>query len=122
MSCGSSESSPISDRNKKRAAPQKGPARLRAEVSTSVGDEDRFDLGLDLLFRLRAGDGDLLHDQGSCGVEHAPLAEGQLLIRLQAIEVTKNLRDVVDGSRLDLVHEPAIAAVPRLVVERDGSL
>src|SRR3977135_3510842 len=88
----------------------------------SIRDEDRFDLGLHLLFRLRARDRDLFDDERAGRIEHAALAERELLVRLEAVEVAKHLGHVVDRARLDLVHEAAVPAGPRLVVERERSL
>lgn len=51
----------------------------------SVREKDRFDLCHDLLFGLRTRDGDFFDDQGTRRVEHATLAEGQLLVGLEAI-------------------------------------
>src|SRR5579871_928999 len=97
-------------------------ARFTLRERSSVREEDCFDLRLDLIFGLAARDRDLFHDERAGRVEHAALAERELLVRLQPVEVTEDLRHVVNGSRLDLVHEAAIAAVPRLRVEADRSL
>src|SRR5690349_20462460 len=88
----------------------------------SVGFEDLLDLRLNLVLALVASDGDFLDDQSPGRLEHAALTERQRLLGLEPVEVTHDLRDVEDGSGLDLVHEPAIAPVPGLVVERDGAL
>src|ERR1019366_1492195 len=98
------------------------PNRRRSRRRLSVRNEDRFDLRFDLIFRLLTGDGDLLDDERPGRIEHAPLAEAELLVRLQPIEIAQDLGDVVDRPRLDLVHEPAIATVPRLIVEGDRPL
>src|SRR5262249_28913527 len=87
-----------------------------------VGEEDRLDLRLYLLFGLIARDRDLLHDERAGRVEHTALAERELLVRLQAVQVAEHFGDVVNRARLDLVHEAAVAAVPRLVVECDRPL
>src|ERR1700722_16788950 len=107
--------------NKKHAT-QRGRVLQNSGGGHSVGDENRLDLRLHLLLGLSARDGDLLDDERARRVEHAPLTEGELLVGLQAVEVAQNLRDVVDRARLDLVHEPTIATVPRLVVECDRPL
>src|SRR5262249_49088868 len=56
-----------------------------------VGVEDLLDLGAHLLLALAAGDGDLLHDERACLLEHAALAEGEALLRLEAVEITHDL-------------------------------
>src|SRR5690606_1380117 len=88
----------------------------------SVGEEDRLDLVLDLFLGLIARNRDFLHDQPARRVEHPALAEGQLLVRLEAIEVAQHLRHVVNRAGLDLVHEPAVPAVPGLRIEADRAL
>src|SRR3954463_8894433 len=95
---------------------------LNLETSYLVREENSFDLVFDFFFGLLAGDRDLFDDQRARGVEHAALAERQLLVRLQAIQIAQHLCHVVDRARLDLVHETAVAAVPGLGIETDRAL
>src|SRR6185312_13675695 len=76
---------------------------------------------LELFFDLHLGDvlrhRELFHDQVLRRVEHAALAERKGLGLLQAIEVAEDLGHLEERPRLDLLHEPAIAAVPGLLVD-----
>src|SRR5215467_3526174 len=81
--------------------------------------EDAVQLLLDLdLFRLRR-DGDLFDQKRARGVEHLALAERQLLVALESLQVAEDLGDLEDRTGLDLLHVLAIAAVPRLTFDRD---
>src|SRR5579872_4639392 len=96
--------------------------RSRNRRSALVRDENRLDLRLDLLLGLPPRNRDLFHDERARRVEHPALTEAELLVSLQAIQISKNLCDIVDRASLDLVHKPTIPAIPRLVVERDSAL
>src|SRR3954462_15101415 len=79
--------------------------------------EDLLELFFDLHLGDVLGDRELLDDEVLGGVEHAALAERQRLGLLQTIEVAEDLGHLEQRAGLDLLHEPAIAAVPRLLVD-----
>src|ERR1041385_5166171 len=78
-----------------------------------------LELLLDLLLGPLAGDGELLDDELLRVVEHLALAEREHLAALEPIQVAIDLGDVEQRAGLDLLHEAAIAAVPRLLVDVD---
>src|SRR6188472_832559 len=90
----------------------------QASVATSSAASP-FQLLLDLRFRPLPGDGQLLDHQGPGGVEHPALTERQVLRALEAEQVAIDLRHVEERARLDLLHEAAVPAVPRLLVDVD---
>src|SRR5207253_220880 len=52
-------------------------------------------------------------------IQHLALAEGQVLVALQQIEVTQHLGDLEDGACLDLLHVLPVPAIPRGGINRD---
>src|SRR5258708_7870166 len=92
-----------------RALVRNGPVLMKQTV----------ELLLDLARIGRARDRQLLHDQAARGVQHAPLAEGEGLESLQAVEIAEDLRHLEQRPRFDLLHETAIAPVPGLAVDVD---
>src|SRR5437870_6802545 len=84
----------------------------------SVG-EDAPELLHDLLLAVRLRDRELLHEEVPGGVEHLPLAEGELLVSLQHEEIAQHLGDLEDAAGLDLLGVLAVAAVPRLLIDLD---
>lgn len=81
-------------------------ASISAFDLASVRDENRLDFGFDLLLALFAGDGNFFDDERPRRVQHASLAEAQLLVGLEPIEIAKNLRDIVDEPVLILSMKP----------------
>src|SRR5579871_216456 len=86
--------------------------------NTSAG-EDAIELLLDLHFLRLRRHGDLLDQQRARGVQHLALAERQLLVALETLQVAEHLGDLEHRARLDLLHVLAIAAVPGLTLDRD---
>src|SRR5882724_6588265 len=93
------------------------PRSIRRE--RALAGEDPIELLLDLHFLRLRRDGDLLDEQRARRVEHLALAERQLLVTLEPLQVAEDLGDLEDGARLDLLHVLAVATVPRLTLDRD---
>src|SRR4051812_50208394 len=87
---------------------------MRRERKLGSAGEDTVQLLLDLALLGLGGHGDLLDQQGACGVEHLALAERQLLVGLEPLEVAQDLGDLEHGAGLDLLHVLPVAAVSRL--------
>src|SRR5689334_16852349 len=81
--------------------------------------EDMAQLLHDLVFGMRPGDRQLLHEEVLRRIEHLALAKGQLLIALQDKEVAQYFGDLKDRPGLDLFGVFAIAAVPGLLIAFD---
>src|SRR5438445_11332773 len=84
----------------------------------SVG-EDAPELLHDLLLTVRFRDRELLHEEVAGGIEHLPLAEGELLVPLQHEEIAQHLGDLEHTAGLDLLVVLSVAAVPVLLVYLD---
>src|SRR3954468_16580511 len=61
----------------------------------------------------------LLDEEVAGGVEHLPLAEREVLVELEQVQVAEDLGDLEHGARLDLLHVLAIATVPGSRVDGD---
>src|SRR5438093_11824203 len=84
----------------------------------SVG-EDAPELLHDLLLTVRLRDRELLHEEVASGIEHLPLAEGELLVPLQHEEIAQHLGDLEHTAGLDLLGVLPVAAVPGLLIDLD---
>src|SRR5579862_3298603 len=69
------------------------PFRVPSEIAASAR-EDPIELLLDLHFLRLRRDGDLLDEERARRVEHLPLAERQLLVALETLQVTEHLGDL----------------------------
>src|SRR6266446_2312538 len=74
--------------------------------------EDLLQVRLDVVFVDALRQRQLLDEQVARGVEHLALAERQVLVELEQVEVAQHFRDLEHGARLDLLHVLAVAAVP----------
>src|SRR5215469_13076612 len=81
--------------------------------------EDLPEVGLDLVLGALLREAELLDQQRAGGVEHLPLAEREVLIPLEEVEVAKHLGDLEDRAGLDLLHVLPVPAVPGRGVDRD---
>src|SRR5260221_14521326 len=75
--------------------------------------EDRLQIGLDVVFVDALGQRQLLDEQITRCVKHLALAEAQVLVELEQVQVPEDLGDLEDGPGLDLLHVFAVPAVPR---------
>src|SRR5215467_16158810 len=86
----------------------------------SSGDaEDLPEVGLDLVLGALLGEAELLDQQRAGGVEHLPLAEREVLVALEQIEVAEHLGDLEHRAGLDLLHVLPVPAVPGGGIDRD---
>src|SRR3954462_2353125 len=74
--------------------------------------EDRLEVPFDVVLVDALRQRQLLDQQVAGGVEHLALAEAQILVELEQVQVAQHLGDLEDGTRLDLLHVLAVAAVP----------
>src|SRR6266446_7400495 len=81
--------------------------------------EDLLQVRLDVVFVDALRQRQLLDEQVARGVEHLALAERQVLVELEQVEVAQHFRDLEHGARLDLLHVLAVAAVPSGGIDRD---
>src|SRR5580698_590447 len=107
---GSEFSGPGSKRRRDRRAQ----GQLRINCSAR---EDTIQLLFDLYFLGFGGDRDLLDQERARGVEHLALAEGELFVPLEALQIAQDLGDLEDRPGLDLLHVLAVAAVPGLSLD-----
>src|SRR5215471_8858516 len=85
------------------------------------GGEDRIDLVADLVLAHALGDGELLGQKTTGGVEHLALTKRKLFRETQDAQVAEHLGDLEHAAGLDLLHVLAVATVPGLGVARDIS-
>src|SRR5215813_10042914 len=103
-----------------RASSAESGARSATGTPTILGDaEDLPEVGLDLVLGALLGEAELLDQQGAGGVEHLPLAEGQVFVALEEVQVAEHLGDLEHGTGLDLLHVLPVPAVPGGGVDRD---
>src|SRR5215813_3388332 len=81
--------------------------------------EDLLEIVLDLVLAALPGQRELLDQQRARGVEHLPLAEGEVLVALEEVEIAQNLSDLEHRAGLDLLHVLTVAAIPGRGVNRD---
>src|SRR5439155_9596112 len=81
--------------------------------------EDLLQVRLDLVLVHALRERQLLDEEVARGVEHLALAEREVLVELQEIEVAQHFRDLEHGAGLDLLHVLAVAAVPGGGIDRD---
>src|ERR1700693_1706888 len=81
--------------------------------------EDGLQIALDVVLVDALGEGELLDEQVPGGVEHLALAEAQILVELEEVQVAQDLRDLEHGAGLDLLHVLAVAAVPGGGIDRN---
>src|SRR6267143_3274348 len=74
--------------------------------------EDLLQVRLDVVLVHALRERELLDEEVAGGVEHLPLAEREVLVELEQVEVAQHFRDLEHGARLDLLHVLAIPAVP----------
>src|SRR5262249_62271991 len=70
----------------------------------SADVEDLLQVALDLVLGALLGETELLDQQRPRGVEHLPLAERQVLVALEQVEVAEHLGDLEHRAGLDLLH------------------
>src|SRR5947208_6059314 len=81
--------------------------------------EDGLQIALDVVLVDALGQRELLDQEIPRRIEHLALAEAQILVELEQIEVAQHLRDLEHGAGLDLLHILAIAAVPSGGIDGD---
>src|SRR6266568_4026759 len=81
--------------------------------------EDLLQVRLDVVFVDALRQRQLLDEQVARGVEHLALAEREVLVELEQVEVAQHFRDLEHGARLDLLHVLAVAPVPSSGIDRD---
>src|SRR3954462_6559109 len=81
--------------------------------------EDRLEVPFDVVLVDALRQRQLLDQQVAGGVEHLALAEAQVLVELEQVQVAQHLGDLEDRARLDLLHVLAVAAVPSGRIHRD---
>src|SRR5712671_5522813 len=81
--------------------------------------EDLLQVRLDVVFVDALRERQLLDEEVARGIEHLPLAEREVLVELEQVEVAQHFRDLEHGAGLDLLHVLAIAAVPGGGIDRD---
>src|SRR5215813_5682730 len=74
--------------------------------------EDRFQVALDVILVDALGQRELLDQEVSRRIQHLALAEAEVLVELEEVEVSQHLGDLEHGSGLDLLHVLAIPPVP----------
>src|SRR2546426_567273 len=82
--------------------------------------EDGLQIALDVVLVDALGQRELLDQEIPRRIEHLALAEAQILVELEQIEVAQHLRDLEHGAGLDLLHVLPVAAVPSGGVEGGG--
>src|SRR5256712_11603734 len=87
-------------------------AHARSLYSGWSAVEDRFQVALDVVLVDALGEGKLLDQEVARGVEHLALAEAQVLVELEQVEVAQHFGDLEHGAGLDLLHVLAVAAGP----------
>src|SRR5947209_1556485 len=98
--------------SRRARARQPVPAPAATLFSSWSAVEDLLQVGLDIVFVDALRQRQLLDEEVAGGVEHLPLAEREVLVELEQVEVAQHFRDLEHGARLDLLHVLAIAAVP----------
>src|ERR1041384_107796 len=66
--------------------------------------KDGFEISLDIVFVDALGQRKLLDEEIARRVEHLPLAEAEVLVELEQVQIAKNFGDFKDGAGLDLLH------------------
>src|SRR5205807_931543 len=95
-------------------------ARARGEtVRNWSAVEDLLQVRLDLVLVHALRERQLLDEEVARGVEHLALAEREVLVELQEIQVAQHFGDLEHGACLDLLHVLAVAAVPGGGIDRD---
>src|SRR5438270_13582710 len=74
--------------------------------------EDGLQIRLDVVFVDALGQRQLLDEEITRCVKHLALAEAQVLVELEQVEVAKDFGDFEDRAGLDLLHVFAVPAVP----------
>src|SRR5256885_7859930 len=74
--------------------------------------EDRLQVALDLVLVDALGQRQLLDEEITRCVKHLALAEAQVLVELEQIQVAQHLGDLEDGAGLDLLHVLPVPADP----------
>src|SRR4051812_14039673 len=85
-------------------------ARLPDQQGSAV--EDGLQVALDVVLVDALRQRQFLDQEIAGGVEHLALAEAQVLVELQQIEVAQDLGDLEHRAGLDLLHVLAVPAVP----------
>src|SRR5258708_37031226 len=98
-----------------QGGPAAGRGRPRGDATspqkTLSAVEDGLQVQLDLVLIDALGERQLLDEEVARRVEHLALAEAQVLVELEQVQVAQHLRDLEHGAGLDLLHILAIAAV-----------
>src|ERR1041384_2693938 len=81
--------------------------------------KDGLQVALDIVFIHALGQRQLLDEEIARRVEHLALAEAQVLVELEQVQIAKNFRDFKDGAGLDLLHVLPVPAVPGGGAERN---
>src|SRR5438105_15318317 len=81
--------------------------------------EDGLQVGLDVVFVDALGQRQLLDEEITRCVKHLALAEAQILVELEQVEIPKDFSDFEDRAGLDLLHVLAVPAVPSSGIHGD---
>src|SRR3954469_18533845 len=74
--------------------------------------EDGLQVAFDLVFVDALRQRELLDEEITRCVKHLALAEAEVLVELQEVQIPKNFSDFEHGAGLDLLHVLAVPAVP----------
>src|SRR6267143_3345931 len=81
--------------------------------------EGLLQVRLDVVFVDALRERQLLDEEVARGIEHLPLAEREVLVELEQVEVAQHFRDLEHRAGLDLLHVLAIPAVPGGGIDRE---
>src|ERR1041384_1310269 len=95
------------------------PVRVLKTLSGKSAIEDRLQVAFNVVFVDALGQRKLLDEEIARRVEHLALAEAQVLVELEQVQIAKNFGDFKDGAGLDLLHVLPVPAVPGGGVDRN---